>query len=253
MSGAKSNNRSKSFTVATANTHMCEALSSPEAVRMLGGNDILLMQEVVGMDESDIASALGAIGLNGLVYHAGSGLAIAYSGRFRLLDSRYTQIQSASWAKNIRLLGDIRTRFRERGMLGATLHDNDTGNDFHAVTAHPIVCTRPISRTRQVRTISKVLLEDYGTGPIIFGQDCNHYPGPNTVDKQLALDNNLKYVSFDGPTCLLAETKWSFLRHLGLPDARLDSILTSGFIELSSEVKDIKSDHKALKAELIIK
>jgi hypothetical protein len=240
----------KSFSVATVNTHMCEALRSKESVEKLVGNDILLMQEVVGMSENQVAAALGAIGMQDLVFHEGSGLAIAVSSRFSIVESDYNEIQPASWAKNIRLLGDIRTRFRARGMIVATLVDVQTNTMIFAGTSHPIVCTRPLSRTRQVKVISAKLQDSFGDGPLVFGQDGNHYPGPNAVDRQLAEDNGLSYVSYEGPTCLLENTKCSFLWYFGLPDGRLDSMLIRGLHEQSSSVFDVDSDHLGLLCEV---
>lgn len=60
--------------------------------------------------------------------------------------------------------------------------------------------------------------------------------------------NRLASVVNQEPTCLLSETRHSWLEYLGLPDGQLDCLLYRGLQELSSELVPALSDHLGIQA-----
>ena len=223
---------------------------SPESVQAMAGSDLILMQEVLTIDPLTIQNNIGEIGLTLAAFNPSAGLAIAISERFTQLNSGYQLLQQKGQLSQAASRFGIQNRFRERGLLSSTLQDTVTNQEISASTAHPIVCVRPYARHKQIEAMSEHL-QKQAIGASILGADMNHYPRANKVDIAMARRNRLIPVSNTDPTCLLVDTHHSWLRYLGFPDARLDTMLHRGLAETSSEVVTIDSDHKAIRATFI--
>ena len=236
-----------SFTITTANTHFSRAIATSESAHLLAGSDILLAQEVLELPKDTLLRNIGSIGLSITIQNEEAGLTIAASDRFTKIKGEYFCIQPAGRLADTANRIGLKQRLRERGLLIAKLRDELTGDYLTVATAHPIVCLRAVSRAQQVRRINAILTQRHAVGPLVLGADLNHYPEANKVDKQLAAGSRLKPVSNTDPTCLLINTRHSWLRYLGVHDARLDSLMFRGLTEISSEVTKIASDHLALK------
>jgi endonuclease/exonuclease/phosphatase (EEP) superfamily protein YafD len=97
--------------------------------------------------------------------------------------------------------------------------------------------------------MGNIITDQCPYGAFILGVDMNHYPGPRKVDRHMARMALLTSVSNQDPTCLLSDTKHSWLRLAGLPDARLDTLSYRNLAEVSSQTIKINSDHRAISAE----
>ncbi|MEI7521864.1 MAG: hypothetical protein WCJ86_00120 [Candidatus Saccharibacteria bacterium] len=233
-----------SFTATTVNTHYGRAIATADAARDFIGSDILLMQEVLDIDEKTIARNLGSIGLSIVSINPTTGLAIAVSERFKPTGSQQYSLKPQSKLAGVTNAVGLKPRFRKRGVIVASLETD--GQSLAVATASPIVAARPISRSQQINKMSDLIAENFASGPLILGADMNHYPAPNKVDKQMANRLQLKYVDNTDPTYFLNGTKHAWLKHLGLPDGRLDALLYRNLTEINSSTKTVKSDHDAL-------
>ncbi len=236
------------FNVTTLNTHFGQAIATPWATSVLEGSDIVLLQEVLDIEPLKVQRNLGAIGLRVAVHNEHAGLVIAVSDRFKSVKDESFVLQKRSKLADVAKKVGVEQRFRERGMLLTRLLDTKCHNELFAATAHPVVAVRLLARANQVNAITELMSHRYATGSFILGADMNHYPAANKVDVRMAASGRLKPVSNTDPTCLLSQTRHSWLRHLGFSDARLDTMLFRSLVELSSEVIDAQSDHKAIRA-----
>ncbi len=239
------------FTVTTLNTHFGQAVATPWASKALEGSDIVLLQEVLRIEPLTVKRNLGTVGLQLAAHDEHTGLAIAISDRFQSVKEERFALQRRSKLADAAQRVGIEDRLRERGMLLVRLLDNRGGNALFAATAHPVVPVRPIARAKQVGAMAELMSRRYATGPFVLGADMNHFPAANKVDHHLTAKGRLKPVSNTDPTCLLQNTKHSWLRRFGVPDPRLDTLLFRSLTELSSDVVHAESDHMAIQATFV--
>lgn len=250
---------SEKITVATANTHMGQAVREVGGLGLLGNVDILLLQEV-NLPTPQLERRIDKeLGLNLAAFSQEFGLAIAVNPDYDI---------SPPWAETLQPRGPIgrkllekggfmptsQFRTRARGFLSVTV-DTVQDNQLNVVTAHPTVPLKYRSRQRQ---ISNMMGYFSGVqGPVLAGADYNYWPKPNRADRQTQSLAHFNAVELDGPTFNMSRTRYaivgSALGKLGInPNGQLDAMLYRGNIR-PTEVKlvDIPSDHKAIVATFV--
>jgi endonuclease/exonuclease/phosphatase family metal-dependent hydrolase len=239
------------LTVTTANTAYSEALK-PENIHHLASTDVLLAQEVLGLERKKLEANLGMIGLRIAAIDEESGLLIAiHEDNVALESTKYHVIQPANRLNDLLEHIALKPRFRPRGLLTALLRTIER-EPFIVATAHPIVCVRALSRVRQIRTIGEILAEEDPETPLIYGADMNHYPSPHKADTDFMTRLKLVPAQNSGPTFKLEGTKHSWLRRAGLPDGVLDMLASRGLLATGFEHIKISSDHDGLRASFQI-
>jgi endonuclease/exonuclease/phosphatase (EEP) superfamily protein YafD len=255
---------SKNIIVASANTHESRMLRHPDGLSPFTAKaaDVLLLQEVLGMEENEVSNRLGADNFELVHCVPALGLAIAISkdsgARVEQEMTDTTILHRTTRLERVLKFSQASYRLRERGMLGARLKFGpDT--ELTVATTHPIIFIRSISRGRQVTAMGNALCRPfYDTERLIVGGDMNHYPGPRKVDIKAQHQAHLDRVTLDAPSWCIEGSRHEWIARLGSFatgkalnsfDAELDAILYRGVIPIASTVVDICSDHKAIIAE----
>lgn len=254
------------ITIATANTHYGRMLCEPGGFAAVQHADVLLMQEVAGLPE-DAAANLQKAGFE--LQHASPdmGLAIAVH-----VDSEYVPVEGSEFTDEIQAANrklqtlverhrpSLAHRFRARGLIALKLASSYNDAHVTVATTHPIVPLRFRARAAQVRAMGGLLGQEYFEGPFVLGGDMNHYPGPNKVDREVAVDAGLARVDLgDTPTWRIRGSNNEWLgwmmssiggQSIDSFDGQLDTLLYRGAVErVWSSVEDISSDHRAIVAD----
>lgn len=255
------------ITFATANTHESRMLKHPDGLEPFveKNTDVILLQEVLGIKSSDLENRLSDSGFRLVGYDTDLGLAIAVSNDSNIevvqgkTDSTLIHKTTAT-EKALRLFQNTH-RLRERGMLGVGLIE-PTGHEFMAVTTHPIVFIRAISRYKQIKALGQALnYPVYKNERVVIGGDMNHYPSPRAVDISFQQEAGLSRVLLDRSTWCIEGSRHEWMARIGSLvtgkamadfDAELDTILYRGLTAVDSSVIDIESDHRAIVARLKI-
>ncbi len=253
-----------SIRIATLNTQTGRTLKEPNGLRIFTERrvDVLLLQEVFGMDEVLVRQALQLEGYGLIAFNRPTGLAIALRN-----DSSFT-VDAHSIASHIlqdssRLTKAIahhahipEHHIRAHGVITVTLQTT-SGQAVTIATTHPAVFIRRRSRVAHLQSLQHHLATYDSRQPLILGADMNHYPGPGSPDVTFRTTTQLTEVPLSEATWLIAGTKYeqlariaSKLRHQSVEayNGRLDAILFRGvgLRHIKTTVVPIASDHRAI-------
>lgn len=250
------------ITVATANTYESRMLQHNDGLLPFveSGVDVLLLQEVLGMNEATTRARLMQDGYV-LVQYAGElGLATAlhqdFADKAVITHAKQVSIHQPSTTEVLmKRLQPHSHRLRPRGMLVLGLAASDTQPNLFIANTHPIIFARAVARHKQVRAIQAALSSPiYDGSRLILAGDMNHYPAPHTVDRRMHQALRLQMAKLDRSTWPVQGTKHEWMARIGSLvthsidafDANLDAMLYRGVTELDTRVVDIHSDHRAV-------
>lgn len=251
--------------IATLNTQIGRTLKSAHGLRIFAKHqvDVLLLQEVFGMDEVLVRQVLHLEGYELIAFNRPTGLAIALrsSSSFAVPNNSvaiHILQDSGRLTKVIARHAHIpEHHIRARGVLTATLL-TAPGQKVTVATTHPAVFIRHRSRAAHLQSLQHHLADTYSASqPLILGADMNHYPGPGNSDVMFRTINQLTEVPLNEATWLIAGTKYERLARLASQlnhqpmrayDGRLDTILFRGIglQHIKTTVVPIESDHRAI-------
>jgi hypothetical protein len=243
---------STTLTVATANTCTGDLLRTPGGLEPFraAGSGVIGLQEVFGVTEEELRTALAGAGLELTHWHAPAGLVLAHDPLVAapVGDHLVTTLKAAG------PLLRISDHWHELGMLSATFETQ--AGPVTVSTAHLIVFARAHARTKQVRALRAALQQDrLRRGPHVLTGDMNHYPRPAAADRAMHEAGGLTHVPLHEPTWRIAGSKHEGMarlaatatrRDLASFDAQLDVVLYRDLRLLDSAVFDIASDHRAV-------
>lgn len=257
--------RPQVITIATANTQWGRAIQAPHSFGSLSKVDILLLQEMFNFERKPLKKQLGKVGFRILCDAPEYGLTIAIR-----LTSPLAYVPRSAQKHTLAQLNRLEQLFMQaitpqplaftkRGVLSAKL-SLPNGTVITIANTHPTtpVALQPAARSRQIRTLQKLISTRYTTDKLILGGDMNHYPRPRKVDHQLHLANHLTPVDLQGePTWYVRGSKQEKLLSLvaGISRRPLESFngqhdiilyRKEHFTPISTEVRDIYSDHRAV-------
>lgn len=253
---------SETLTIATANTYYGTMLRGEKGLQPFADRktDVLLMQEVLGVDSATVEERLDDYDFRLLHRDAATGLAIAVN-KTSIAEARPHTYQTFP-IQHVGRIGHMALkynlpaaeRFRPRGALGAVVCKG--AGEVTVGTAHPIVFVRARSRNRQIANLtaafSAALRPDQA---FVFGADMNHYPNPRQADHQFGTSLDMEQVPIGEPTWHIRGSKHEWLARIGSLatrrpldsfDGQLDSLWYRGMEHIGTEVVEIQSDHKAI-------
>lgn len=256
---------SEAIRIATANTYAGQMLDHSDGLKPFAQTnvDILLLQEVLGLDTGQVEDTLLAGNYALANFDRETGLAIAIRPDSGI--TTWLRSERVETIQPIGRLGKFATshhipaagRLRARGLISAQLL-TASGNTITVATTHPIVFIRGRARARQLQAIGTLLEgSQYADQALVLGADMNHYPRPGKADLALRQASQLREVPLAVPTWQIRGSKHEWLARFGSMatghgldsfDAQLDSMLYRGTnLELlSASVADINSDHRAI-------
>lgn len=243
---------SAALTVATANTCTGDLLRTPSGLEPFrtAGAGLVGLQEVFGVTEEQLRTALADVGLELTHWHAPAGLVLAHDPQVAtpVGEPLVTTLKAAG------PLLRISDHWHERGMVSAAFETEAGPVTFS--TAHLIVFARAYARTKQVRALRAALQrEPLRRGPHVLTGDMNHYPRPAAADRAMHEAGGLTHVPLHEPTWRISGSKHEWMarlaatvthRDLSTFDAQLDVVLYRDLRLLASAVFDIASDHRAV-------
>lgn len=252
------------FKVATANAHEARLLKHPEGLKPFehAGVDVLLLQEVLGMDNYTLGEALDRYDYEALHVSHEYGLAIAArkNGPVHIdtVDTNDTMLHKPSGVEAfLKTVTPSSNRMRARGLIGSQVWIENA--PVTLATTHPIVFVRALARAKQVQALSDALKSDfYNTPAMILGADMNHFPSPRAIDLRAQVKARLLRVETDRPSWEIEGSRHEWLARMAafimqreVQDfsADLDALLYRGVREIGSAVIDIESDHRAIITE----
>lgn len=254
------------LTVATANTHEARMLHDPNGLAPFIENDtdVLLMQEVLRVTDSDLSDRLHEDNYQLAHLDSSSGLAIAFSAQSEFQPIAGTErtevIQPPERiGQIIRWCGiPMSSRLRQRGLIAVKASSGD--QVVTVANTHPIVFLRVLSRARQVEKIGELVQTDFYTAhPLVLGGDMNHYPEPRPVDRGMQKAADFLRVELDQPSWRIRGSRHEWAARMASLmcsrsiedfDATLDAILYRGLTLQSAQIAPITSDHGAVIAKL---
>ncbi len=254
--------------VATANVHESRTLNDPDGLTPFVNEqvDVLLMQEVLGYEEFEIARRLEKDNF-ALVHCVGEmGLAIALNRESAIVLESLNETVLHQPGKVERFIKKLEPKssnhLRRRGMIAVGLVTSDE-QPLVVATTHPIVFVRSGARKKQVTKMGETLMTDsfYEQPRVIVGGDMNHYPGPRQVDIDAQASAGFSRVEPNEATWCIRGSRHEWMARIGSLltrrelesfDAELDAILYKGVKPLDSSVIDIQSDHKAVVANFLL-
>lgn len=247
--------------MATANTHMGELLTNSDGLSPFTRCevDVLLMQELVD-DTACISRYLAASNYILTAHDRSSGLAIAVheGSTYALRQGSVRQIPLQAPSALRERSSRAWTRLRPRNLLMASVQSSPEAVPIAVSTAHPIVFARWRARAAQVRRIAECISGELDAeGPLIFGADMNHYPGPREVDRAMYRAVELQLAQHNSRTWEILGSRHEWLGRLAAGvtgrsvesfGAELDILGSRSMTMDSTEVINIASDHKAIMA-----
>lgn len=240
------------LTVATANTCTGDLLRTRGGLEPFrsAGAGVIGLQEVFGVTEEELRTALGDAGLELTHWHAPAGLALAHDPQVAapIGNPLVTTLKAAG------PLLRFSNHWHERAMLSSAF-ETEAG-PVTVSTVHLIVFARAHARSKQVQALRAALQQDrLRRGPHVLTGDMNHYPRPAAADRAMHEAGGLTHVPLHEPTWRIAGSKHEWLarlaasatrRDLASFDAQLDVVLYRDLRLLDSAVFDIASDHRAV-------
>lgn len=251
--------------VATVNTQTGRLLGQPDALSVFAKDqvDILLLQEVFGAEEPEVARKLHLQGYRLIAFDRSTGLAIALHIHSRLVVSdragKIIILQKRGGAAELMTRHSIipEHHTRARGILTVVLQ-TPSGQEITAVTTHPTVFIRHRARTKHLRLLQDYLSESYTTvHPLFLGADMNHYPRAGRYDIAFRKFAQFREVPIDDVTWPIKGTKYEWLaraasrisrRPIDTFNGQLDTILYrgDGIQHMKTKVIHVESDHRAI-------
>ncbi len=251
--------------IATVNTQAGRVLRGPDGLRIFAQEpvDILLLQEVFGVEESEVARRLQSQGYRLIILDRPTGLAMALHTQSRLTfienSAKITVFRKRSGAVELMTKRGIipEHHVRARGLITVALQ-TPSGIAITVATTHPTVFIRHWSRTKHLRLLHHHLQGGYtASQPLLLGADMNHYPQVGRYDIAFRQSAQFSEVPIRGITWPIEGTKYELLaraaarlsqRPIDTYSGHLDTILYRGVgvKHIETKIVAVESDHRAI-------